>query len=263
MIPIQTGAYAHEISHVNESLVILECLFCFPAQAMKSPISNLVCSAFAVSFLTMHAPAAFSDPAPVPSTVIDNLSSTPLPGQFGIGPTFSMSDGYEVASIFESGLAAGHINSITLRFATTYADGFLISLRSVVGGLPLDSSLATDPLSIPASVGVGMTYDFTSHPANIYAFALQPNTTYALVLSESLNGANWIESSPPTGYTTSAGFQVLATKQKLPYLGGWIDRDPVIYQMNLQPVPGPLPAFGIFVGYRQSRRIRRRLQLKR
>jgi hypothetical protein len=230
---------------------------------MKSPNSSLVCSTFAVSLLTLYAPAAFSGPAPVPSTVIDNLSSTPLPGQFGSGPTFLRSGGYEVASIFESGPEASYINSITLRFATTYADSFLVSLRSVVGGLPLDSSLATDQLSIPASVGVGMTYDFTSQPANISALALQPSTTYALVLSESISGANWIESSPPTGYTTSAGFQVLATKQKLPYLGGWIDRSPVIYQMNVQPVPGPLTAFGIFAAYRQSRRIRRRLQLNR
>lgn len=211
----------------------------------------------------MYAPAAFSDPAPVASTVIDNLSSTPLPGQFGTGATFYLYYGYEVASIFESGPVAGYINSLTFRFAASRGDSFLISLRSVDGGLPLDSSLATDPLSIPASAGVGITYDFTSHPANISAFALQPNTAYALVLSGSLRGANWIESSPPTGYTTSAGFQVLATKQKVPYLGGWVDRHPVIYQMNFQPVPGPLPAFGIFVGYRQSRRIRRRLQVNR
>jgi hypothetical protein len=227
---------------------------------MKFPNTNLICSAFAVSFLAMYAPAAFSNPAPLPSTVIDNLSSTPLPGQFGTGPTFSLSAGYEVASIFESGLVAGHINSMTLRFRTNYSDSFLISLRSVVGGLPLDSSLATDSISIPASVG---TYDFTLNPTNISDFALQPSTTYALVLSESLKGANWVESSPPTGYTTSAGFQVLVTKQKLPYLGGWFDRDPVIYKMNFESVPGPLPAFGIIVGYRQSRQIRRRLQQNR
>ena len=230
---------------------------------MKSPTSYLVCTAFAVSILTIYAPAAFSDPAPMPSIVIDNLSSMPLPGEFGTGPTFFLSDGYEVASIFESGLVAGYIDSIMFRFATTHVDSFLISLRSVVGNLPLDSSLAIDPLGIPASVGVGITNDFPFHPTNISAFTLQPSTTYALVLSESLSGANWIESSPPTGYTTSAGFQVLATKQKLPYLGGWFDRDPVIYQMNFQPVPGPLPVFGIFVGYRQSRQIRRRLRLIR
>lgn len=230
---------------------------------MKFPNTNLICSASAVSFLAMYAPAAFSSPAPLPSTVIDNLSSTPLPGHFGTGPTFFLSNGYEVASIFESGLVAGHINSMTFRFATTHSDSFLISLRSVVGGLPLDSSLATDSISIPASGGVGITYDFTLNPTNISDFALQPSTTYALVLSESLNGANWVESSPPTGYTTSAGFQVLVTKQKLPYLGGWFDRDPVIYRMNFESVPGPLPAFGIFAGYRQSRRIRRRLQQNR
>lgn len=231
---------------------------------MKFPNTNLICSAFAVSFLAIYAPASFSNPAPLPSTVIDNLSSTPLPGQKGYGPTFYLANGYEVASIFESGLVAGHINSMTFRFATTYSDSFLISLRSVVGGLPLDSSLATDSISIPASVGVAITYDFTLNPANISDFTLQPSTTYALVLSESLKGANWVESSPPTGYTTSVGFHVLATKQKLPYAGGlWYDRDPVIYKMNFESVPGPLPAFGIFVGYRQSRRIRRRLQQNR
>ena len=229
---------------------------------MQIRVSRLICTASSMSFLTVCAPAALSGQAPLQSTVIDNLSSTPLPGQFGTGPTFFLSDGYEVASIFESGPEAENINSITIRLATTNADSFLIDLRSVVAGLPLDSSLATDPLSIPASAGVGITYDFTFHPANISAFALQPSTTYALVLKDSLNGANWIEASPPTDYSTSAGFQVLATKQTLPYLGGWFDRDPVIYQMNVQAVPGPLPVFGILVAYRQSRRIRRRIKLK-
>jgi len=230
---------------------------------MQRSIPRLICAVSAVSILTLYAPAALSDPAPLPSTVIDNLASKPLPGEFGTGPTFVLSNGYQVASIFESGTMAGDIDTITLRFATTRADSFLLSLRSIVGGLPIDSSLATDPLSIPASSGVGITYDFTFRPANISAYTLEPSTHYALVLSDSLNGANWIESSPPTGYATSAGFQVLATKQKLPYLGGWFDSDPVIYQMNFQAVPGPLPILGILIGYRQSRRIRRLLQLNR
>lgn len=101
---------------------------------------------YRISTNTIRA-CSLSGPAPVSSTVIDNLSSTPLPGQFGTGPTFLLSGGHERASIFESGPEASHTNSITLRFAT-YADSFLISLRSVAGGLPLDSSLATDPLSI-------------------------------------------------------------------------------------------------------------------
>lgn len=80
---------------------------------------------------TLFAALLFSAPAAWCSTVIDNLASTPLPGQPAYGLTFFKDFGYRVASLFETGTKPTSIESITFRLNSNFSDSFLISLHSV------------------------------------------------------------------------------------------------------------------------------------
>jgi len=245
-------------------MTVKNCVGCFYRRRLNTPPKKNM----KMRSPTLFAALLFSAPAAWCSTVIDNLASTPLPGQPAYGLTFFKDFGYRVASLFETGTKPTSIESITFRFNSNFSDSFLISLHSVQGGRPDDPGLASDPLSIPPSTVQFEAFDVTVAPPTISSLVLQPSSAYALVLSASLRAANWTLANPASGYVTAEGSQFLGTLQQLPYLtqppfnlpDSWLESSPVIYRLDVEVVPGPLPVLGVWVGFRQSRRLRRRLK---
>jgi hypothetical protein len=198
-------------------------------------------------------------------SVIDNLSATKVQDS-------PIADFVSPFSSFKTGpslyIAIKNLTVSLSSFSAFDFDNLSINLYAAdASGMPVGSILSS-VTNLSGSIDQGVTCtgnfgalwckDFTY---DLSSFApLSANSNYALALSRPGGLLFWDFAASPASYTTALGF--------VPLLSGNPDspenKDPRyhIYQLgvDVNPIPTPLPLFGVAAAYGYSRKLRARIQ---